>query len=157
MQSTSYVSVLPLLASALVGIVLGLGGFTFYYAEGASYLSNDPVACANCHIMRAQLDGWQKGSHHQVATCNDCHTPHELVPKYISKMENGFRHSTAFTLNNFPEPIQITARNSAILQQNCIDCHEDLVSQINTHSGSEKDNLECVRCHAGVGHGSDGN
>ena len=31
-----------------------------YYAQGFSYLSDDPAACANCHIMREHYDGWQK-------------------------------------------------------------------------------------------------
>jgi len=35
--------------SLCVGVVGGTGGYTFYYAEGASYLSNDPTACINCH------------------------------------------------------------------------------------------------------------
>lgn len=36
------------LGTVLVGVVIGLavgaGGFTFVYAEGASYLTNDPTA-----------------------------------------------------------------------------------------------------------------
>jgi formate-dependent nitrite reductase cytochrome c552 subunit len=35
-----------------IGAVMGLGGFTFVHAKGASYLRNDLNACANCHIMR---------------------------------------------------------------------------------------------------------
>jgi cytochrome c nitrite reductase small subunit len=35
-----------------VGVVIGLGGYTFLYARGASYLTDHPAACANCHIMR---------------------------------------------------------------------------------------------------------
>ena len=64
-----------------MGILLGAGGYTFYYARGASYLSNDPRTCVNCHIMRDQFDGWQKASHHDFATCNDCHLPHEFIGK----------------------------------------------------------------------------
>src|SRR5580765_146175 len=48
-----------LFLSALVGIFLGVSLYSFDYAEGASYLSNDPNACANCHIMRDELDSWQ--------------------------------------------------------------------------------------------------
>ena len=142
-----------LFLSVGLGILIGLGGYTFYYAEGASYLSNDPKACVNCHIMREQYDGWQKASHHDVASCNDCHTPHELIPKYLSKMENGFWHSTGFTLQNFHEPIQIKPRNSAILQDNCLGCHAELVSQIVVHEGGVEPELDCIKCHADVGHG----
>ncbi|RYE57570.1 MAG: hypothetical protein EOP20_07245, partial [Hyphomicrobiales bacterium] len=58
-----------------IGAAVGLGGYTFVYAKGASYLGNDPNACANCHVMQDHLDGWYKSSHRSVATCNDCHTP----------------------------------------------------------------------------------
>ena len=43
----------PLVALfGMVGLLVGIGSYTFYYAQGASYLSNDPRACVNCHIMR---------------------------------------------------------------------------------------------------------
>lgn len=144
---------LPLMLCLGLGILVGLVGFTFYYAEGAAYLSNDPKACVNCHIMRDQYDGWQKGSHHAVATCNDCHTPHALVPKYLSKMENGFWHSKGFTLQDFHEPIRIKPRNKTILQENCVGCHGGLVSELLTHAGDEEQVVDCVKCHADVGHG----
>jgi cytochrome c nitrite reductase small subunit len=60
-----------LAASALLGTLLGSGVYTFVSAHGASYLSNDPAVCVNCHVMREQYDGWLHGSHHAVATCND--------------------------------------------------------------------------------------
>jgi cytochrome c nitrite reductase small subunit len=79
----------PLLAALTVGIAVGLGGFTFRYAEGLSYLSSDPKACANCHIMNRQYDSWQKASHHGTATCAECHLPHDFVPKYLAKASDG--------------------------------------------------------------------
>ncbi|HET9764987.1 MAG TPA: cytochrome c nitrite reductase small subunit, partial [Casimicrobiaceae bacterium] len=39
--------------AVLVGVLAGLGGYTFLYAEGFSYMSSDPRACVNCHIMRS--------------------------------------------------------------------------------------------------------
>jgi cytochrome c nitrite reductase small subunit len=153
MQIWSTVSLLPLLVSASLGFLMGLGGYTFFYAEGLSYLSNDPKACVNCHIMREQYDGWQKASHHQVATCNDCHVPHEFIPKYLAKMENGFWHSKGFTLQDFHEPIRIKPRNRAILQENCVGCHAELVGLIATHPGNDHQMLDCAKCHADVGHG----
>ncbi len=72
-------SLLPALTCAMVGVLIGLGGATVRYAEGLSYLSKDPEACANCHIMNPQYDSWQKASHHTAATCVDCHLPHEFV------------------------------------------------------------------------------
>ena len=72
------------------GLAVGIGVYTFVYAKGYSYMSNNPGNCANCHIMQEQYDGWQKSSHHTVATCNDCHTPHDTIGKYYTKASNGF-------------------------------------------------------------------
>jgi cytochrome c nitrite reductase small subunit len=74
------------------GTLLGLGFYTFQYAEGLSYLSNDPQACMNCHVMREHFDSWTRSSHHAVASCNDCHVPHHFPAKYVAKMENGWNH-----------------------------------------------------------------
>ena len=131
-----------------LAVLVGVGGFTFGYAKGFSYLSSDPVACVNCHIMRPQFDSWRKSSHHAAAVCVDCHLPHGFVGKYIAKAENGWNHSRGFTLQNFPEPIRITPKNAAILQASCMHCHQPIVAAM-VHGGE----VSCVRCHAGVGHG----
>jgi cytochrome c nitrite reductase small subunit len=153
-SSTRRPSWIGLAACALLGVPIGLGLFTFTYAEGGSYLSNDPKACVNCHIMRDEYDAWQKASHHIAATCNDCHIPQEFVGKYAEKGRNGFWHSFYFTLQNFHEPIQISDRNSRILRANCLECHRELMSEISGHLGSfGESSLDCLRCHAASGHG----
>jgi cytochrome c nitrite reductase small subunit len=151
--STRIRLLLGLALSSTLGLFAGVGSYTFYYARGLSYLSNDPRACVNCHIMREQFDGWQKSPHHAVATCNDCHTPHDLVGKYLTKAENGYWHSKGFTLLDFHEPIMIKSRNSVVLQANCVECHRQIVSGINTHPGQPREMLDCVHCHRDVGHG----
>ena len=140
-------------AAALLGVAAGVGGYTFVYARGASYMTNDPRACANCHVMNEQYAGWVKGSHRAVAACNDCHTPPGLVPKYWTKAQNGFWHSFAFTTGRFPEPIRITPRNRAVTETACRHCHADVVQQIDG-GGHRKgtDVVACLRCHASVGH-----
>lgn len=145
---------LLIVLALIAGAVSGLGAFTFRYAEGLSYLSNDPQACRNCHIMNEQYDSWRKGPHHAVATCNDCHVPHDLLGKYIAKAENGYHHSKAFTLQDFHEPIQIKPKNAAILQANCIECHRDFVHEIVPGPKVEEAHGHCVHCHRGVGHGA---
>jgi cytochrome c nitrite reductase small subunit len=59
---------LAVVIALAIGTALGLGGFTFVYAKGYSYLRNDPNACANCHVMRDHLDAYVKSSHRAVAT-----------------------------------------------------------------------------------------
>jgi cytochrome c nitrite reductase small subunit len=134
-----------------IGLLLGLGGYTFIYAKGSSYLTNDPAACANCHIMREQFEGWQRASHREVAVCNDCHTPHNLVGKYTTKALNGFWHSFYFTTGTFPEPIRITPRNARITENACRGCHVDIVNAIDS-APKRGDQLTCVGCHRDVGH-----
>jgi cytochrome c nitrite reductase small subunit len=141
----------PLLAGAVIGITAGVGGYTFIYAKGASYLTDDPAACRNCHVMNEQYDGWIKSSHRATAKCNDCHAPHDLVGKYLTKATNGFRHSFAFTSGRFPEPIHITPHNRKITEHACRDCHHDIVQAIDVIHGEARE-VACIRCHEGVGH-----
>ena len=142
-----------LILAMLVGALGGVGLVTLLYAEGLSYLSNDPAACANCHIMQSQYEGWQKSSHHTTATCVDCHLPADFIGKYMAKAVNGYHHSVGFTFQNFHEPIQIKGGNARILQENCLRCHESLVGDLVVAHGNSNDELRCVRCHATVGHG----
>ncbi|MDN3512761.1 MAG: cytochrome c nitrite reductase small subunit [Candidatus Jettenia sp. CY-1] len=153
MKSLSSLNLVAILLYCSAGVFIGLSVYTFYYAQGASYLSNEPKACVNCHIMREQYDGWQKASHHAVATCNDCHIPHRFIPKYLAKLKNGFWHSKGFTFQDFHEPIRIHPKNRITLQKNCLYCHGELVSEIATYPGDNRRMLDCIPCHRNVGHG----
>ncbi len=133
------------LVAGLAGVLIGLGAYTFRYAQGFSYFSNDPEACANCHVMREYRDSWQQSSHHAAAACNDCHTPHGLAGKYLAKAENGWHHSLRFTLQDYADPLRIRAANAARLERNCLRCHQEMASEMK--------GLECLHCHAAVGHG----
>lgn len=146
----------PLLLSVALGILAGIGGYTFSYAKGLSYFSKDPRACVNCHIMQSEYDAWQHASHHTSAVCIDCHLPHELIPKYLAKAENGWRHGKLFTTGGFVEPIAVKAAGRRILEGNCIRCHEELAAEIQTHGSAAnglEPNVPCIHCHADVGHG----
>lgn len=139
-----------LMASA-IGLAIGISGFTFVYAKGAAYLTDDPAACANCHVMQEQYSGWLRSSHRKAAVCNDCHTPKGFISKYLNKSANGVRHSWAFTTGWFHEPIGIKASNRAVTESRCRDCHEDISEAIDTqHPGGKA--IECIRCHGAVGH-----
>jgi cytochrome c nitrite reductase small subunit len=140
--------------TAVIGILVGLSLFTFYYARGTSYLSDDPQTCLNCHVMREQFQAWGHSSHRTVATCNDCHTPHGFPDKWVVKAINGWNHSVAFTLGNFHEPIRINQFNAQIVQQNCVECHQPFVSQMSAVHTDQ--NLTCTACHGNVGHGNRG-
>jgi cytochrome c nitrite reductase small subunit len=134
-----------------LGSAFGLGAYTFVYARGASYMTNDPRACANCHVMQTHYDGWIKSSHRSVAACNDCHTPPGLIPKYMTKASNGFWHSFAFTTGRFPDPLRIKPANRAVTEKACRGCHADTVSAMDG-AHDRQDASSCIRCHLSVGH-----
>ena len=146
------VATLRLLSATVVGLTAGVGLFTFGYARGASYMTDDPRACDNCHVMEEQFAGWTKSSHRAVAVCNDCHTPPGFVPKYATKAINGFNHSFAFTSGRFPEPIQITPRNRRVTESACRKCHAPIVDAIDAHAEGPREELACLGCHRNVGH-----
>lgn len=145
-----WATALSLFMTVALGVLLGIGVFTFGYGQGASYLSNDPQGCANCHVMQDHYNSWQNSSHRHVAVCNDCHLPHHPVGKWVTKADNGFFHSLAFTLENYHDPIQIKPRNSRVTQQSCLHCHAELVHPILSAAGGEA--LSCTHCHSDVGH-----
>lgn len=142
---------LPVLAACLFGILFAVGGYTFIYAKGYSYMTNDPAACANCHVMGNHYSAWMKSSHRSVAACNDCHTPPGLIPKYAVKAINGFNHSLAFTTGRFPEPLRITQMNRDVTEKACRKCHSEIVAAIEGPH-PETNRLSCIRCHSTVGH-----
>lgn len=142
---------LATVASIAVGIAIGISGFTFVYAKGESYLRDNPEACANCHVMQEQFDGWLRSSHRNVAACNDCHTPKPTAGKYLNKFLNGFRHSWGFTADRFDEPISIKPHNRAITEGRCRGCHEEMVYAIDAQQGHGQE-LHCIGCHGSVGH-----
>ncbi len=138
---------MPLLFTT-VGIFMGVCIYTFVYAKGYSYVSDNPTACINCHVMRENFNSWNFASHKDIA-CNGCHTPENIFRKYLVKAENGFNHSLAFTLGP-PEAIQIKSRSANVVEENCIRCHKETLSAIfiQTHKNRRK----CFTCHQNVGH-----
>ena len=140
--------------AVLAGLLVGLGIYTFVYAKGYSYLTNNPQACTNCHVMRTQYDGWVKSSHRNAATCNDCHTPHNLIGKYAVKLNNGFWHSFYFTSGHYPDTIRITEFDEEVVEAACRRCHQNITTAIAasvTHAKGEE-GFDCTRCHGEVGH-----
>jgi cytochrome c nitrite reductase small subunit len=152
-------SPLVVVVAICLGLLVGVGGYTFVYARGYSYLTNDPAACANCHVMRDHFAAWTRSSHASVATCNDCHTPPGTIPKYITKAENGFWHSFYFTTGTYPDPLRITPRNQDVTERACRKCHGELTESIEPIRVSARSNAtthdtrtSCIRCHDRVGH-----
>jgi cytochrome c nitrite reductase small subunit len=141
------------LSISIVTFVIVLGVFA-YVSDFTVYLGDDPTACNNCHVMDAAYEGWLHSGHKVRAECNDCHVPHDLLPKYLSKAEHGFNHVSAFTLDNIPQAIRAKESSRLIIQENCIRCHTETVSEV--ADGAPDANRYCFDCHRTVAHGDRG-
>lgn len=109
-----------LIVTILLGIFTGIFLFILHAAKATSYLSDDPRACVNCHVMAPQFATWERGSHGKVTNCNDCHVPQDnILNKYFFKASDGLRHSFMFTFRLEPQVIQIKEAGKKAVQQNC--------------------------------------
>lgn len=146
-----------LLLAIVLGAFVGTGIFLVDHSSATSYMSSDPKACTNCHIMRDEFNNWQHSSHHAAAVCNDCHVPQDAVGKYTMKAVHGYRHSKGFTLGDFHEPIMIKPDSLAVVEANCIRCHYELTSEVSNvgvaHNAVGDGAFGCTHCHSHVGHG----
>ncbi len=148
-----------LAAAISMGAFLGLGFYVLKLSNATSYLSDDPKACINCHVMTPQYLTWNKSSHREVASCNDCHVPQNNVfNTYYFKAMDGLYHSTIFTLRAEPEVIKARQPSVEVIQNNCIRCHEDRVTDpkiaatVDNHDFHRTDRT-CWECHREVPHG----
>ncbi|WP_296945089.1 cytochrome c nitrite reductase small subunit [uncultured Dysgonomonas sp.] len=141
------------------GIIVGLGGYSVYMSRAHSYLSDDPAACINCHIMTPYYQSWNHSSHAQWATCNDCHVPQDnIISKYAFKAKDGLYHAAVFTINGEPQVIRPRDESYGVIMDNCIRCHTQLNTEfVNTGMISYCDVQEgkgkaCWDCHTQVPH-----
>lgn len=150
---------LKLAAAILLGTIVGLAINIFYVSNAVSYLSDDPETCINCHVMTPQYLTWERSSHANRATCNDCHVPQDnIVSKYMFKASDGLRHATYFTLRLEDQVIQIKDAGKKAVQDNCIRCHENNIHPIAVRAISNANIIDegdryCWDCHRHVPHG----
>lgn len=140
-------------AAALAVAVVGL-----YVTDFTAYLGDNASTCNNCHVMDTVYEGWYHGGHGQWATCNDCHTPHALIPKYLVKAESGYHHVSAFMLGNIPAAIRAKEDSRRTVQENCVRCHEDTIADLDWKMGytPEEEERYCFDCHRDAAHGERG-
>jgi cytochrome c nitrite reductase small subunit len=162
----------------LLGIFAGMAAFTFRTSRAWSYLSDDPAACMNCHIMAPQYSTWNHSSHRGKAGCNDCHVPHNnIFNKYFFKAKDGLRHATIFTLRTEPQVIFAREASIRVIKDNCVRCHnqqmwcnqchikippdsdalfgegEDEITMSNGEYGEYHGDRLCWECHRETPHG----
>lgn len=143
----------------LGGVFAGSFFYTVYISKAYSYLSDDPATCVNCHIMASQFASWEHSSHREHTDCNSCHVPHDNVfRKYYFKAQDGLRHATIFTMRAEPQVIQIKADGANVVQENCIRCHSELVTDHKLLAQTKeyqnyREKRKCWECHQLVPHG----
>jgi cytochrome c nitrite reductase small subunit len=149
MKIPFFISIIALLAVASAGL---------YATDFTAYLGNNPSTCNNCHVMDYVYEGWYHGGHKQWTTCNDCHTPHALIPKYYVKAKSGYHHVSAFILGHIPDAIRAKEASREVVQENCIRCHSETISNLDWEMGytSQDTQRYCFECHRTAAHGARG-
>lgn len=148
-------------ATLSVVVAVGLFAYVVKASNMISYLSSDPKVCINCHTMNTHYATWQHSSHRARATCVECHLPRDsFVNKMLAKSRDGLKHSVAMTLRTYGLNIRATENASDRIQENCIMCHQEMVSQIAINSSLYQDeghkssvDSRCWDCHREVPHG----
>ncbi len=152
----TYVSV------SCVVAVIGMFAYVVNESRMLSYLSSDPKVCINCHTMNTHYATWQHSSHREKATCVDCHLPRDsFANKWIAKAKDGLNHSLAMTLGSYGSNLRITDDAARRIQDNCISCHREAVSQMlatselyHTPEADVQMGRQCWDCHREVPHGT---
>jgi len=142
------------------GLFVGIGLYSIYASRVWTYLSDDPSACVNCHIMGPQYATWEHSSHKNITNCNECHVPHDnIFRKYYFKAKDGLNHSRLFTMRAERQVIFIGDAGKKVVKENCIRCHAPLLDQskfITKTKGRytpHNTDRECWECHKTVPHG----
>lgn len=142
----------------VIGVLTGLVIFIVYIGKATSYLSDNPTACVNCHVMYDNYASWWHSSHARITTCNDCHVPQDkILKKFYFKASDGIRHSTIFTLRLEPQVIRIKEAGAEVVQENCERCHQNLLTVVDAKISEDYHNEEeekpCWDCHRETPHG----
>ena len=142
------------------GTLVGLLGLVAHVSRATSYLSDSPATCVNCHVMAPEYATWANSAHRRVATCNDCHVPHDnYLRHYAFKASDGARHAFMFTFRLEPQVIRIHPAGQRVVQENCVRCHavgvEDTrLAAVPGDDVHAVEGLRCWDCHRGTPHGS---
>ena len=131
-----------------VGLAVGATIITARLGNAASYLSESPETCMNCHVMTDAYASWQRGSHANVARCVDCHVPHDNpIAKLAFKGLDGVKHSYAFTVRSEPQVLRLSPGAVPVVQANCLRCHSDYFDMVRLAGPAER---KCWDCHSNV-------
>jgi cytochrome c nitrite reductase small subunit len=108
--------------------------------------SESPEFCAYCHIHEEHFTAWRHAGAHRGNRCVDCHLPNDNPANhYLWKGIDGMKDVIVFYSGMIPETITLTRHGHRVLQANCVKCHEEKVSMMDT-------SRDCWQCHRQTNH-----
>jgi cytochrome c nitrite reductase small subunit len=108
--------------------------------------------------MSSYYQGWDKSSHKNVTTCNDCHLPqNNILSKYAFKAVDGLYHTAMYVAKAEPQVIRPNKSTQGVIVENCVRCHSPLTTEFVKMDAKLDDMVEgrvkaCWDCHAQVPH-----
>lgn len=139
-------------------LISGLILFVGVGAVTAIQVTMSPQFCSVCHIMTPEMVTWQATSHSNIR-CVDCHIPPGTVNLLVHKI-GAMKELYEYATGTYPTPL---AMHEPIESETCETCHNvetrnftvsgDIIIPHDKHMNTEKAEVFCVSCHAGVAHG----
>lgn len=116
--------------------------FGLSFGKRLYHYSESPLFCNTCHVMNYQYDNFIHNGAHQNKRCIDCHLPNDnFVNHLVWKGIDGTKDVIYFYGGLYKEPINISNHGKNVVKENCILCHSEMVSRINTEKRA------CTDCH----------
>lgn len=128
--------------------IAGLAALAFLLVGPPKLLakSESPAFCASCHVMEEQHTAWSHAGAHRRIRCVDCHLPNgNHLVHYVWKSIDGMKDVVSFHSGMVPERITLSNHGAKVVQSNCIRCHTEAVSQMDT-------TRQCWGCHRQLRH-----
>lgn len=130
-------------------VVCALLAVALFLAVGPPRLlatTDRPDFCMRCHVMESNYEAWIHAGAHRRSKCVDCHLPNQDAgAHYLWKSLDGLKDAVVFYSGTVPERITLSSRGGAVLQANCVRCHETAVMMTDTAR-------KCWSCHRRISH-----
>jgi cytochrome c nitrite reductase small subunit len=130
---------------AAIGITILL--VLLFGPYGLVYQTSKPSFCNTCHVMRDEYESWFLTGVHRSIACVDCHLPNNNpINHLVWKGIDGTKDALSFFNGIYPDYIRSTGHAKKVIKQNCIRCHNEMVSRIDTTT------MDCWACHRKINH-----
>jgi cytochrome c nitrite reductase small subunit len=136
-----------LLLVVIFGILAaGLGLFLAFGPPRLFAKTSTPEFCGSCHVLQPEYEAWFHAGAHKRVACVDCHLPNDTFPRHIFwKSVDGIHDLMRFNLGQVHEYIRLSARGQNVVKENCLRCHEELMSRVS-------EDRQCWSCHRRLSH-----